>query len=170
MAARGDGGGRAAAGGRAAERQAGRALGSDAGQLARDVRETQEATPRSPSRGAPARGAAAVPLPPTQVAAVVEKETGFRTWGSWQLVTWCRRYLYTTPEALCYQHLDRHQVPHGLTKSIAFSTVERVGVHADEPTVLLLECVTRQYFFRFPSVVLCEAWAGLITVAASAAR
>ena len=62
------------------------------------------------------------------------------------------------------------QVPHGLTKSIAFSTVERVGVHADEPTVLLLECVTRQYFFRFPSVVLCEAWAGLITVAASAAR
>jgi len=103
-----------------------------------------------------------------QVIGVVEKETGFRTLGSWQLVTWNRRFLYTTPGALCYRHVTRGSLmPRGKTTAIAFSAVRRVGVHADEPTVLLLECELRQYFFRFPSAAQCERWTAIITVAAT---
>lgn len=118
------------------------------------------------------------PKPPTrsfsnssvarQVIGVVEKETGFRTMGSWQLVTWNRRFMYTTPGALCYRHVGlASQMPRGKTTAIAFSTMQRVGVHADEPTVLLIECEQRQYFFRFQSAAQCERWAAIITVAAS---
>ena len=70
--------------------------------------------------------------------------------------------------------LSRHvrpgsQAPRGKTTSIAFRTVQRVGVHTDEPTVLFLDCATRQYFFRFPSATLCETCAGRIAVAAAQA-
>lgn len=103
-----------------------------------------------------------------QVIGVVEKETGFRSMGSWQLVTWKRRFMYTTPDALCYRHVGlASQMPRGKTTAVAYSTMQRVGVHADEPTVLLIECEQRQYFFRLQSVAQCERWAAIITVAAS---
>jgi hypothetical protein len=69
-----------------------------------------------------------------QVIGVVEKETGFRSFGSWQLVTWNRRFLFTTPEALCYRHVNGRQKPTGRTTPIAFSSIQRVGVHADGAT------------------------------------
>ena len=111
----------------------------------------------------PARTAGAA-----QVIGVVEKESGFRAWGTWQLVTWSRRWMFITHAALCYRHVRMgSQTPRGKTTSIAFRSVQRVGVHSDEPTVLFLDCATRQYFFRFPSAVLCETFAGRIAVAAA---
>ena len=78
--------------------------------------------------------------------------------------------MFTTHEALCYRHVrPGSQAPRGKTTSIAFRTVQRVGVHTDEPTVLFLDCATRQYFFRFPSATLCETCAGRIAVAAAQA-
>ena len=80
------------------------------------------------------------------------------------------RWMFTTHEALCYRHVGPgSQAPRGKTTSIAFRTVQRVGVHTDEPTVLFLDCATRQYFFRFPSATLCETCAGRIAVAAAQA-
>jgi hypothetical protein len=78
--------------------------------------------------------------------------------------------MFTTHAALCYRHVrPGSQAPRGKTTSIAFRTVQRVGVHTDEPTVLFLDCATRQYFFRFPSATLCETCAGRIAVAAAQA-
>ena len=68
-----------------------------------------------------------------------------------------------------YRGTPGSQTPRGKTTSIAFRTVQRVGVHTDEPTVLFLDCATRQYFFRFPSATLCETCAGRIAVAAAQA-
>ena len=120
-----------------------------------------EKTPAKQAQPARTAGAA-------QVIGVVDKESGFRAWGTWQLVTWSRRWMFTTHEALCYRHVrPGSQMPRGKTTSIAFRTVQRVGVHSDEPTVLFLDCATRQYFFRFPSAVLCETFAARIAVAAA---
>ena len=126
------------------------------------IDEVVDSLPKSPSRSFSNSSVA------RQVIGVVEKETGFRAMGSWQLVTWNRRFMYTTPGALCYRHVGlASQMPRGKTTAVAFSTMQRVGVHADEPTVLLIECEQRQYFFRFQSAAQCERWAAIITVAAS---
>ena len=96
------------------------------------------------------------------------------------VVRWRQRYAFTTPEALCYQHVrsTRHlqrapsscsttlaataQRSHGKITRIAFDTIRRIGVEADDPHVLVLQCFERQYFFRFSSAPHCEVGRGTL--------
>ena len=106
------------------------------------------------------------------------------------------RYAFTTRYALCYQHVRRRRrgqadehgsasadaedgrseglealaaqgrVPRGKPKVIAFQNILRVGVQKDDPCVLVLETLQREYAFRLSTPAHAEEWAAALCAAA----
>ena len=157
-------------------------------------RAAREEARRAAAAAAAAEGAQSPRSPNRQIRdrrdlGLVHKETGFRSFGRFEVVRWRQRYAFTTPEALCYQHVrsTRHlqrapsssnsttlaataqKEPHGKITRIAFDTIRRIGVEADDPHVLVLQCFEREYFFRFSSAPHCEEWAAVLCAAAAQA-
>ena len=59
--------------------------------------------------------------------------------------------------------------PHGLVRLIRYDSIRRVGVDSDDPHVLVLQCLDRDYLFRFEAASHCAEWADVLCEAAAAA-
>ncbi|KAL1500431.1 hypothetical protein AB1Y20_013088 [Prymnesium parvum] len=104
-----------------------------------------------------------------QTVGIVHKETGFRSFGNWRFVTWRPRFVYITPYSLCYQHLNlRLTRLKGQPTEIPFAVMRRIGVPAEDRCVLVMECIDRQYIFRFRKPEPCEKWAATLCASSSA--
>ena len=127
---------------------------------------------------------------------VYKEVGGIRTLGRWDIIAWRLRYAYTTKDALCYQRVRTQvgrkraavkplrepmnsqlgpdgardgAVPTGAPKAIPFDSILRVGVASNDQHVLVLQCIDRDYSFRFPSAPHCEQWAAALCAAAAMA-
>ena len=127
----------------------------------------------APASAAPAPASAA-PAAARRPIGLIHKEVGFRTIGSWQLISWRLRYCFTTSDALCYQHVHAGSAKRerrrgqpvrtaGRPKSIPFASIHRVGVQRDDQQVLVLQCTDRDYTFRFKTAPDCAEWAAALT-------
>ena len=123
---------------------------------------------------------------------LVHKEVGFRRWGPWQMVSWRLRYAFMTPYALCYQHVRagaalrtrsmqssrdtskpstcQYVLAAATPKAIPFDAIRRIGVARDDRHVLVLECLDRDYAFRFASPPQCEEWTAVLCAVTAASE
>ena len=57
--------------------------------------------------------------------------------------------------------------PIGKPSRVPFASIKRVGVQADDPLVLVVQCLEREHYFRFATAPLCEEWAAALCAAGS---
>ena len=60
-------------------------------------------------------------------------------------------------------------MPVGTMSMIPFHAIRRVGVQADDPLVLVIQCFDNEYTVRFATVPHCEEWAAALCAAAAQA-
>ena len=130
-------------------------------------------------KGADSAEVAPRPALPNDLIGAIYKRTRLRTVGRYRLATWRHRYVFADGHALCYRHMRGsagRPKPHGVTKSIPFASIQRVGVQGDDPLVLVLRCsqssggAPREVFFRFPTYTDCSEWAQALCAVAAQAR
>ena len=59
------------------------------------------------------------------------------------------------------------RAPHGPIKEIPFASIRRVGVKRDEPCVLCVQTLAREYFFRLNTPHAVEELAAMLCAAAA---